>query len=133
MLRTHPLRPCYSLVEHGYSVRACVRDATRTDKTAHLLALNGNGVGSVEVVSADMTVPVSAALFVGFRVRDSDEEAAAQGAYDEPFAGCCAVLHVAADLATDPTYGEMSPDRMCVRLLCAFISRRRLTCLRCVL
>ena len=61
--------PCYSLVEHGYSVRACVRDATRTDKTAHLLALNGNGVGSVEVVSADMTVPVSAAaLFVGFRV-----------------------------------------------------------------
>ena len=69
VLRTHPLRACYSLVEHGYSVRACVRDATRTDKTAHLLALNGNGVGSVEVVSADMTVPVSAAaLFVGFRV-----------------------------------------------------------------
>ena len=55
-------------------MRACVRDATRTDKTAHLLALNGNGVGSVEVVSADMTVPVSAALFVGFRVRDSDEK-----------------------------------------------------------
>ena len=56
-------------------MRACVRDATRTDKTAHLLALNGKGVGSVEVVSADMTVPVSAAaLFVGFHVRDSDEK-----------------------------------------------------------
>ena len=68
--------PCYSLVEHGYSVRACVRDATRTDKTAHLLALNGNGVGSVEVVSADMTVPVSGCRqrSLSAFARDSDEK-----------------------------------------------------------
>lgn len=31
---------------------------------------------------------------------------------DEPFKGCCGVLHVAADLGTDTSYGEITPDRM---------------------
>ena len=56
-----------NLVEHGYSVRACVRDKSRQDKTAHLLAMNEAGsAGHVELVEADMLV---------------------EGSYDGPFAG----------------------------------------------
>ena len=40
-----------NLVEHGYTVRATVRDASREDKTSYLLALNGQGEGSVEPVA----------------------------------------------------------------------------------
>ena len=61
-----------NLVEHGYTVRACVRDKTRADKTAHLQAMAG--AGTVEIVEADML---------------------AAGSYDGPFAGCIAVFHVA--------------------------------------
>ena len=35
---------------------------------------------------------------------------AAKGAYDEPFAGCSAVFHVAADIGSDAdTYGRITP------------------------
>ena len=81
-----------NLVEHGYTVRACVRDKTRQDKTAHLLHMNASGsAGRVDLVEADMLV---------------------NGSYDESFAGCSAVFHVAADIGTDSSYGQINPERM---------------------
>mmetsp|Transcript_52514 Transcript_52514/g.168381 ORF Transcript_52514/g.168381 Transcript_52514/m.168381 type:complete len:374 (+) Transcript_52514:16-1137(+) len=80
-----------NLVEHGYTVRACVRDKSRTDKTAHLLAMNGYGLGSVEIVEADMLN---------------------KGSYDAAFTGCAGVFHVAADLGTDTTYGVPDAEKM---------------------
>eukprot|EP00747_Dinoflagellata_sp_TGD_P043772 gnl/TRDRNA2_/TRDRNA2_142882_c2_seq1.p1 gnl/TRDRNA2_/TRDRNA2_142882_c2~~gnl/TRDRNA2_/TRDRNA2_142882_c2_seq1.p1 ORF type:complete len:376 (+),score=78.38 gnl/TRDRNA2_/TRDRNA2_142882_c2_seq1:23-1129(+) len=74
-----------NLVEHGYTVRACVRDASRKDKTEYLLAMNGHGVGKVELVGADLTK---------------------DGAYDKACAGCSCVFHVAADLFHDRSYGN---------------------------
>jgi nucleoside-diphosphate-sugar epimerase len=47
--------------------------------------------GEVQLVEADMLV---------------------QGSYDEAFAGCCAVFHVAADIGTDSSYGAVDPQRM---------------------
>mmetsp|Transcript_99664 Transcript_99664/g.277562 ORF Transcript_99664/g.277562 Transcript_99664/m.277562 type:complete len:359 (+) Transcript_99664:33-1109(+) len=66
-----------NLVEHGYAVRACVRDKSRKDKTEHLAAMNGHGVGQVEIIEADMTE---------------------EGAYNGAFRGCSAVFHVATEL-----------------------------------
>ena len=66
-----------NLVRHGYTVRACVRNASNLANTAHLSAMNHIGPGSVTLHSCDMTVP---------------------GAYDEVFAGCCCVFHVAAEM-----------------------------------
>ena len=82
-----------NLVEHGYTVRATVRDASREDKTSYLKALNGKGEGSVEISSCDL-----------FK--------AADGEYDEVFKGCSAVFHVAADLGSDPKYGKPEPQRV---------------------
>ena len=82
-----------NLVEHGYTVRACVRDASREDKTSYLLALNGKGEGSVEIFSCDL-----------FKAPD--------GEYDDVFKGCSAVFHVAADLGSDPSYGKPDPQRV---------------------
>ena len=86
---------CKNLVEHGYTVRACVRDASRADRTQHLLAMNGRGVGSIELAEADMMVDDS---------------------YDAVFRGCTAVFHVAANFGTDPRWaaatdvvGRVSP------------------------
>ena len=86
---------CKNLVEHGYTVRACVRDASRADRTQHLLAMNGRGVGSIELAEADMMVDDS---------------------YDAVFQGCTAVFHVAANVGTDPRWaaatdvvGRVSP------------------------
>ncbi|MDP7640405.1 MAG: NAD-dependent epimerase/dehydratase family protein [Candidatus Hydrogenedentes bacterium] len=81
-----------NLVQAGYTVRACVRDASREEKTSYLLAMNGQGEGSVDVFSCD--------LYKAY-----------EGAYDDVFAGCPAVFHVAADLGTDPTYGRPDPQR----------------------
>jgi nucleoside-diphosphate-sugar epimerase len=81
-----------NLVEAGYTVRASVRDASRQDKTEFLRAMNDLGAGSVEIFAADLLQ-------------------AAKGAYDEVFAGCSAVFHVAADLRTDPAYGDGSQQR----------------------
>lgn len=66
-----------NLVQHGYTVRACVRNAGNLSNTAHLSAMNHTGPGSVELYSCDMTVA---------------------GAYDEAFAGCCGVFHAAAEM-----------------------------------
>ena len=91
MVLTRLRRSVKNLVEHGYTVRACVRDKTRTDKTAHLLAMDAPNAGTVEIVEADMLV---------------------DGSYDDAFAGCSAVFHVAADIGTDSSYGEIDPQRM---------------------
>lgn len=80
---------CKNLVEHGYRVRACVRD-TRPSKTAHLLALNSNNdsnIGTLELCTADMMV---------------------EGAYDEIFQGCFAVFHVAGNFGTDKRWQEQT-------------------------
>lgn len=66
-----------NLVRHGYSVRACVRDAGNLANTAHLSAMNQLGPGSVTLHSCDLDKP---------------------GAYDEVFAGCVAVFHAAAEM-----------------------------------
>ena len=66
-----------NLVQHGYAVRACVRDAGKLSNTAHLTAMNGIGPGSVTLHNCDMTIP---------------------GAYDEVIAGCCCVFHAAAEM-----------------------------------
>jgi len=66
-----------NLVEHGYEVRACVRDAKRYTHIAHFAAMNQTGPGSVTLFECDMTIP---------------------GAYDEVFAGCSGVFHAAAEM-----------------------------------
>lgn len=82
-----------NLVEAGYTVRATVRDATREDKTSYLSVLNESGPGSVEIFSRDL-----------FKAHE--------GVYDDVFAGCAAVFHVAADLGSDPSYGERDAQRV---------------------
>ena len=66
-----------NLVEHGYTVRACVRDATNLSNTAHLRAMDHLGPGSVTLHTSDLTRP---------------------GAYDDAFAGCTGVFHAAAEM-----------------------------------
>lgn len=83
-----------NLVEHGYDVHACLRDTTRADKTSYLLDINDKGPGSVRLFSCDL-----------FKAGDGD--------YDEAFAGCSAVFHVAADIGTDAAhYGRPSAEKM---------------------
>ena len=84
-----------NLAENGYTVRACVRDATREDRTAHLRAINETATGEVQLYTADM-----------LNERD----------YDPIFDGCSAVFHVAANFGTDPRWaantnvvGRLSP------------------------
>ena len=63
-----------ALLKRGYTVHACVREANNPDKTDHLLALNNDGYpGKLKRFSTNLL----------------DE-----GSYDEPIAGCSAVLHV---------------------------------------
>ena len=88
----------HNLVGAGYTVRACMRDATREDKTAYLKAMDAEGPGSVELLSVDLMD-------------------AGGGGYDEAFAGCSAVFHVAADIGTDPRYDRPTPQRMYASLL----------------
>ena len=80
-----------NLVEHGYDVHACVRDTGREDKMVYLREIAEKGPGSVRFFSCDLYD-------------------AAKGAYDNPFTGCSAVFHVAADIGSDAaTYGRVSP------------------------
>tara|TARA_E500000331_G_scaffold34303_2_gene28592 strand:+ start:4193 stop:5365 length:1173 start_codon:yes stop_codon:yes gene_type:complete len=66
-----------NLVEKGYEVRACVRDASNLSNTAHLTAMNAIGPGSVTLYTCDMTIP---------------------GVYDDVFRGCSAIFHAAAEM-----------------------------------
>ena len=80
-----------NLVEHGYDVHACLRDTGREDKMVYLREISETGPGSVKFFSCDLYN-------------------AADGVYDEPFSGCSAVFHVAADIGSDATtYGRVSP------------------------
>ena len=71
------------LVQAGYDVRACVRNAQDHEKVAHLNQMNHieTATGTVTLFEADMTVP---------------------GAYDEAFAGATCVFHVAAEMGNLP-------------------------------
>ena len=66
-----------NLVKHGYTVRACVRDAANLANTVHLTAMNNIGPGSVTLHNCDLTIP---------------------GDYDEVFKGCTCVFHAAAEM-----------------------------------
>ena len=67
-----------ALLKRGYTVHACVTDAANADKTSHLLALaSAGGAGKLRIFAADLFSP---------------------GSYDEPFAGCSAILHVGSPL-----------------------------------
>ena len=58
-----------ALMKRGYTVRACVTDPSNPDKTAHLLALDDEHPGRLEICGANLL------------------EA---GSYDAPFADCSA-------------------------------------------
>ncbi|EGD79117.1 dihydroflavonone isomerase [Salpingoeca rosetta] len=77
------------LVEHGYTVHACVRDVKRPEKVDHLLALNGKEgcTGQVKLFAADL-----------FK----------EGSYDDAFAGCAAVVHAAAAVG----YNKETPQEV---------------------
>ena len=77
------------LVAQGYTVRACVRDKSSVDKTAHILALNSTGArGSVELFEADLNKP---------------------GSYDDAFAGCAGVVHTGAAVGFNRETPQVSP------------------------
>ena len=64
------------LVEQGYAVNACVRDASNAIKTDHLFEMNKKGLGgSVELYEGDL-----------FK----------KGSYNKAFSGCSAVIHAGA-------------------------------------
>jgi len=76
------------MVEQGYRVRACVRDASAANKVDHLLAMNGQGFkGQVELFEGDLFKP---------------------GSYDEAFEGCCAVIHAGATVG----YNQETPQEV---------------------
>lgn len=79
------------LLDHGYTVHACVRDSSRKDKVDFLRAL------------APAENPSALVLF------EADLTEAVRGSYDKAFAGTQCVFHVAADLGTDPSYGPVTP------------------------
>ena len=88
-----------NFVEHGYAVHACLRDTSREDKTSYLLDIDRRGPGSVALFSCDL-----------FK--------AGEGDYDDAFAGCSAVFHVAADIGTDAAhYGRPSAEKMYLGLV----------------
>ena len=66
-----------NLVQHGYEVRACVRDKTNLINCGHLSAMNNVGPGSVTLWECDLTKP---------------------GDYDEVFKVCSCVFHAAAEM-----------------------------------
>ena len=78
----------YDCVEQGYTVRACVRDASNNDKVDHLLAMNNQGLrGSVELYEGDLFKP---------------------GSYDTAFHGCSAVIHTGATVG----YNSETPQEV---------------------
>jgi nucleoside-diphosphate-sugar epimerase len=75
-------------VEQGYTVRACVRDASNADKVDHLTAMNDQGLrGTVELHEGDLFKP---------------------GSYDDAFNGCSAVIHTGATVG----YNRETPQEV---------------------
>jgi nucleoside-diphosphate-sugar epimerase len=62
-----------ALLRRGYEVRGCVTDPTDPERTGHLQAMTGEDPGRLDLRAANLL---------------------ADGAYDDIFAGCSAVLHV---------------------------------------
>jgi nucleoside-diphosphate-sugar epimerase len=87
-----------NLVEAGYQVRACVRDAGRADKTSHLREIGAAGPGSIELLSVDLMDAIN-------------------GSYDKAFADCSAVFHLAADLGSDSSYDTPTAERVYASLM----------------
>ena len=78
----------HDLVEQGYDVRSCVRDASRPDKVDHLLALNDAGLrGRTTLLEGD--------------IFDA-------GSYDDAFKGCGAVIHAGAAVG----YNRETPQQV---------------------
>ena len=76
------------LMEQGYEVRSCVRDASRPEKVDHLLALNGTGLrGHTSLYEGDIF------------------EA---GSYDAAFDGCSTVIHAGAAVG----YNRETPQQV---------------------
>ncbi|MDE0661317.1 MAG: NAD-dependent epimerase/dehydratase family protein [Gammaproteobacteria bacterium] len=76
------------LVEQGYAVRSCVRDASRADKVNHLLALNDAGLrGRTTLHEGD--------------IFDA-------GSYDAAFDGCSTVIHAGAAVG----YNRETPQQV---------------------
>ncbi len=78
----------HDLVSQGYETRACVRDIGSERKTAHLSAMNEQGLrGSVKLYQGD--------LF-------------AAGSYDDAFQDCAAVIHAGATVG----YNRETPQEV---------------------
>jgi|TARA_Y100000310_G_scaffold191156_1_gene191156 dihydroflavonol-4-reductase len=78
----------HDLMEQGYRVRACVRDAGRPEKVDHLLALNDTDLrGQVELFTGDLFEP---------------------GSYDDAFNECSAVIHTGAAVG----YNQETPQQV---------------------
>ena len=76
------------LLEQGYEVRACVRDASNAAKTDHLSKLKAhNRKGSLTLVEADLTQA---------------------GSYDQPFTGAAGVIHAGAAVG----YNKETPQQV---------------------
>ncbi|KKN05524.1 hypothetical protein LCGC14_1086510 [marine sediment metagenome] len=75
-----------ALMKRGYTVHACVTQLDNPDKTNHLLALNDQYTGHIELFTANLL------------------EA---GSYDTPFTDCSAVLHAGTPMA----YGGANDPR----------------------
>lgn len=77
----------HAFLRRGYTVRACVTNASAPEKVNHLQAMNDEDLpGSVEVVEGNIL---------------------AEGSYDGPFSECAAVLHV----GTPMLYGGENTPR----------------------
>jgi nucleoside-diphosphate-sugar epimerase len=76
-----------ALLKRGYTVHACVTDAQNPDKTDHLLSLEADdAAGRLTLFTGNIFEP---------------------GSYDDPFDGCCAVLHA----GTAMSYGGRNGPR----------------------
>jgi nucleoside-diphosphate-sugar epimerase len=85
---THVVRECLA---RGYRVRATVRDHNNPEKVAHLKELAKDAAHPLELFSADLLKP---------------------GSFDEAFAGCDFICHVAASVkltASDPQKEIVDP------------------------
>lgn len=74
----------YAFLRRGYTVHACLRDSSDPAKTEHLRAMEAVGHPSLHVGSSTDAG----------RIKIFEADLTRPGSYDEPFAGCCAVIHV---------------------------------------
>ncbi len=79
----------YDLMEQGYQVRGCVRDASKPEKVDHLLAMNDDPAlrGRVELFEGDLFRP---------------------GSYEAAFSGCSGVIHSGAPVG----YNRQTPQEV---------------------